>query len=93
MLQDGGRADVAYKLLTQDTYPSWGYMLARGGTTIWERWDGIRPDGSLQDAGMNSFNHYGLGSIGDWLYDEVGGLAPAAPGYKRLRVQPSTGPS
>ena len=92
MLQDGGRADVAYKLLTQDTYPSWGYMLARGGTTIWERWDGIRPDGSLQDAGMNSFNHYGLGSIGDWLYDEVGGLAPAAPGYKRLRVQPSTAP-
>ena len=91
MLQDGGRADVAYKLLTQDTYPSWGYMLARGGTTIWERWDGIRPDGSLQDAGMNSFNHYGLGSIGDWLYDEVGGLAPAEPGYSELRVQPSTG--
>ncbi len=55
------------QLLTQDSYPSWGYMLARGGTTIWERWDGIRPDGSLQDAGMNSFNHYGLGSIGDWL--------------------------
>ena len=91
VLQDGGRADVAHKLLAQDSYPSWGYMLARGGTTIWERWDGIRPDGSLQDAGMNSFNHYGLGSIGDWLYDEVGGLAPAAPGYKRLRVQPSTG--
>ena len=91
VLQDGGRADVAYKLLTQDTYPSWGYMLARGGTTIWERWDGIRPDGSLQDAGMNSFNHYGLGSIGDWLYDEVGGLAPAEPGYRKLRVQPATG--
>ena len=61
VLQDGGRGDLAYKLLTQDTYPSWGYMLSRGGTTIWERWDGIRPDGSLQDAGMNSFNHYGLG--------------------------------
>ena len=76
VLQDGGRADLAYKILTQDSYPSWGYMLSRGGTTIWERWDGIRPDGSLQDAGMNSFNHYGLGSIGDWLYDEVGGLAP-----------------
>ena len=82
VLQDGGRADLAYKVLTQDSYPSWGYMLTRGGTTIWERWDGIRPDGSLQDAGMNSFNHYGLGSIGDWLYDEVGGLAPAAPGLQ-----------
>ena len=82
VLQDGGRGDLAYKVLTQDSYPSWGYMLGRGGTTIWERWDGIRPDGSLQDAGMNSFNHYGLGSIGDWLYDEVGGLAPQDPGYR-----------
>ena len=91
VLQDGGRGDVAYKILTQDSYPSWGYMLGRGGTTIWERWDGIRPDGSLQDAGMNSFNHYGLGSIGDWLYDSVGGLAPQTPGYKTQLVKPSTG--
>ena len=66
-------------------------MLARGGTTIWERWDGIRPDGSLQDAGMNSFNHYGLGSIGDWLYDDVGGLAPKDPGYRTQLVKPATG--
>ena len=92
VLQDGGRGDVAYKLLTQDSYPSWGYMLGRGGTTIWERWDGIRPDGGLQDAGMNSFNHYGLGSIGDWLYDSVGGLAPRTPGYKTQLVKPSTAP-
>ncbi|MDA0165255.1 glycoside hydrolase family 78 protein [Solirubrobacter ginsenosidimutans] len=91
VLQDGGRGDVAYKILTQDSYPSWGYMMGRGGTTIWERWDGIRPDGSLQDAGMNSFNHYGLGSIGDWLYDSVGGLAPQTPGYKTQLVKPSTG--
>ncbi len=91
VLQDNGRGDLAYKMLTQDSYPSWGYMLSRGGTTIWERWDGIRPDGSLQDAGMNSFNHYGLGSIGDWLYDDVGGLAPAEPGYKKILVKPSTG--
>jgi alpha-L-rhamnosidase len=91
VLQDGGRGDVAYKLLTQDSYPSWGYMLGRGGTTIWERWDGIRPDGGLQDAGMNSFNHYGLGSIGDWLYDSVGGLASGQPGYKTQIVKPATG--
>ena len=91
VLEDGGRADLAHKLLVQDSYPSWGYMLGRGGTTIWERWDGIRPDGSLQDAGMNSFNHFGLGSIGDWLYDEVGGLAPLEPGYKKQLVAPSTG--
>jgi alpha-L-rhamnosidase len=91
VLQDGGRADLAHKLLVQDSWPSWGYMLSRGGTTIWERWDGIRPDGSLQDAGMNSFNHYGLGSIGDWLYDVVGGLAPQEAGYKKILVSPSTG--
>jgi alpha-L-rhamnosidase len=93
VLQDGGRGDLAYKILTQDSYPSWGYMLARGGTTIWERWDGIRPDGSFNDPGMNSFNHYGLGSIGAWLYDDVGGLAPdaAQPGYRRLIVKPATG--
>ncbi|MDA0182677.1 family 78 glycoside hydrolase catalytic domain [Solirubrobacter phytolaccae] len=91
VLQDGGRADLAHQLLVQDSYPSWGYMLNRGGTTIWERWDGIRPDGSLQDAGMNSFNHYGLGSIGDWLYDVVGGLAPQEAGYKKILVAPSTG--
>lgn len=91
VLQDGGRGDLAHKILVQDSYPSWGYMLSRGGTTIWERWDGIRPDGSLQDAGMNSFNHYGLGSIGDWLYDVVGGLAPQEAGYKKILVAPSTG--
>ncbi|MBE2316363.1 family 78 glycoside hydrolase catalytic domain [Solirubrobacter sp. CPCC 204708] len=91
VLEDGGRADLAHELLVQDTYPSWGYMLSRGGTTIWERWDGIKPDGTLQDLGMNSFNHFGLGSIGDWLYDEVGGLAPLEPGYKKLLVAPSTG--
>src|SRR3954447_14519246 len=92
VLQDGGRGDLAYKVLTQDTYPSWGYMFSKGGTTIWERWDGIRPDGTLEDAGMNSFNHYGLGSIGDWLYDYVGGLAPAEPGYKTILVKPAVGP-
>ena len=68
-------------------------MLGRGGTTIWERWDGIRPDGSLQDAGMNSFNHYGLGSIGDWLYDAVGGVAPAGARLQQQLVAPSTGGS
>jgi alpha-L-rhamnosidase len=94
VLRDGGRSDVAYRVLEQDSYPSWGYMIGRGATTIWERWDGIRPDGTLQDAGMNSFNHYGLGSIGDFLYDSVGGMAPddSAPGYRRIVVKPVEGP-
>ena len=91
VLAGHGHADVAYQVLLQPGFPGWGYMIGRGATTIWERWDGIRPDGSFNDPGMNSFNHYGLGSVGDFLYREVGGLAPAGPGYSALRVAPRPG--
>ena len=93
VLVEHGHLDTAYQILRQPDYPGWGYMGARGATTIWERWDGIRTDGSPQDPGMNSFNHYGLGSVGDWLYRTVGGLAPAAPGYQRLLIAPKPGGS
>jgi alpha-L-rhamnosidase len=86
-----GHADVAYQVLLQPGFPGWGYMIAHGATTIWERWDGVKPDGTFNDPGMNSFNHYGLGSVGDFLYREIGGLAPAAPGYAALRVAPRPG--
>jgi alpha-L-rhamnosidase len=93
VLADHGHLATAYQVLLQPGYPGWGYMTSRGGTTIWERWDGIRPDGSLQDPGMNSFNHYGLGSVGDWLYRSVGGLGPDAadPGYHRITIAPKPG--
>ncbi|WP_030440468.1 alpha-L-rhamnosidase [Actinoplanes subtropicus] len=91
VLADHGHADTAYRILQQPDYPGWGYMTGRGATTIWERWDGIKTDGTLQDPGMNSFNHYGLGSVGDWLYRSVGGLAPAAPGYQQLLISPTPG--
>jgi alpha-L-rhamnosidase len=68
VLSSNGYLDVAYDLLNQDTYPSWLYPVTMGATTIWERWDGIKPDGSFQDAGMNSYNHYAYGAIGSWLY-------------------------
>ncbi|MCB8947879.1 MAG: family 78 glycoside hydrolase catalytic domain [Ardenticatenaceae bacterium] len=92
-LSQHGYTDVAYKLLNQEEYPSWLYPVKQGATTIWERWDGIKPDGSFQDASMNSFNHYAYGAIGDWLYQVVAGLEvdPAAPGYKRIRIQPQLG--
>ncbi|WP_275980092.1 alpha-L-rhamnosidase [Couchioplanes caeruleus] len=93
VLAEHGHLDTAYRILQQPDYPGWGYMNSRGATTIWERWDGIRPDGSLQDPGMNSFNHYGLGSVGDWLYRSVGGLAPATPGYQDLLIAPRPGGS
>jgi alpha-L-rhamnosidase len=66
-------------------------MQGRGATTVWERWDGIRPDGTFNDPGMNSFNHYGLGSVGDFLYRQVGGLGPASPGYGSLLIAPKPG--
>ncbi len=92
-LSTHGYVDVAYDLLNQDTYPSWLYPITMGATTIWERWDGIKPDGSFQDAGMNSFNHYAYGAIGDWLYRVVAGLEvdPEEPGYKHVRIQPQPG--
>jgi alpha-L-rhamnosidase len=92
-LSDHGHLDVAYALLNQDTYPSWLYPITMGATTIWERWDGIRPDSSFQDPGMNSFNHYAYGAIGEWLYRVVAGLRPdpEEPGYKHLRIQPHPG--
>jgi alpha-L-rhamnosidase len=88
-----GYTDVAYELLNQESYPSWLYPVKQGATTIWERWDGIKPDGSFQDASMNSFNHYAYGAVGDWLYRVVAGieLDPHAPGYKRILIQPQPG--
>jgi alpha-L-rhamnosidase len=88
-----GHTDVAYELLNQESYPSWLYPVKKGATTIWERWDGIKPDGSFQDAIMNSFNHYAYGAIGEWLYRVVAGIEvdPAQPGYKHVLIQPQPG--
>ena len=88
-----GYLDVAYDLLLQDSYPSWLYPVTQGATTIWERWDGQRPDGSFQSPGMNSFNHYAYGAVGDWMYQTVAGLDadPDRPGYKHVRIQPQPG--
>jgi alpha-L-rhamnosidase len=91
VLADHGHADTAYEILLQPDFPGWGYMQSRGATTVWERWDGIRPDGSFNDPGMNSFNHYGLGSVGDFLYRQVAGLGPASPGYGSLLIAPKPG--
>ncbi|MEV7325691.1 family 78 glycoside hydrolase catalytic domain [Streptomyces sp. NPDC093970] len=91
VLADHGHVDTAYRILLQRSFPGWGYMIDHGATTIWERWDGIRTDGSFNDPGMNSFNHYGLGSVGDFLYRQVGGLGPASPGYASLRIAPRPG--
>src|SRR5262249_39734029 len=83
----------AYALLMQQSYPSWLYPITRGATTMWERWDGIRPDSSFEDAGMNSFNHYAFGAVGDWMYRTIGGinLDPGTPGARKVRIAPRPG--
>ncbi|MEU4261761.1 alpha-L-rhamnosidase [Streptomyces argenteolus] len=91
VLTDTGHTDVAYRLLTRRTFPSWGYQIDRGATTMWERWDSIRPDGSFQDAGMNSFNHYAYGSVGEWMYANIAGIAPGSPGFRKVVVRPRPG--
>lgn len=88
-----GYDDLAYKLLLQDTYPSWLYPVKKGATTIWERWDGIKPDGNFQASSMNSFNHYAYGAIGDWMYRIMAGIDtdPDYPGYKKIIIKPHPG--
>ena len=77
-----GYTDVAYDLLLQESYPSWLYPVKMGATTIWERWDGQKTDSTFQDPGMNSFNHYAYGAIGDWMYRVSAGIETKGPGYK-----------
>jgi len=93
VLSNFGHADVAYQLLLQDTYPSWLYPVKMGATTIWERWDGIKPDGTFEDVSMNSFNHYAYGAIGDWMYRVIAGIDTKtdAPGYKQIVIKPTIG--
>ncbi len=90
VLTDSGYADVAYRLLLNETFPSWGYSIRHGATTIWERWDGWTTDKGFQDPGMNSFNHYSLGSVGEWLQRYAAGIDtdPARPGYAHLLLHP-----
>jgi alpha-L-rhamnosidase len=88
-----GYDTIAYKLLLQQTYPSWLYPVKMGATTIWERWDGIKPDSTFETPGMNSFNHYSYGAIGDWMYRSMAGIDTYedGPGYKHIKIKPHIG--
>ena len=86
-----GEPDTAYRLVLQRQCTSWLYSVTMGATTVWERWDSMLPDGSINPGEMTSFNHYALGAVADWLHRTVAGLAPAAPGYRRLLVRPLPG--
>ena len=88
VLSDNGYTDTAYDLLLQESYPSWLYPVKMGATTIWERWDGEKTDSTFEDPGMNSFNHYAYGAIGDWMYRVSAGIETMGPGYKHIIIQP-----
>jgi len=85
-----GQVNTAYRLFFQDTFPSWLFSVKHGATTIWERWDGWTPEKGFQDPGMNSFNHYSLGSCGEWMFDTVAGIGvdSKAPGFKQIIIRP-----
>jgi alpha-L-rhamnosidase len=93
VLCEMGYADVAYRLLNNTTYPSWLYPVTHGATTIWERWDGWTADKGFQTPAMNSFNHYSLGSVGQWLFSDVAGIDsdPVAMGFERIVIRPRVG--
>ena len=83
-----GAVDDAYALALQREAPSWLYAVMQGATTVWERWDSMLPDGSINPGEMTSFNHYALGAVASWLHETVGGLSSVEPGWRRLRVAP-----
>ncbi len=89
-LSDNGYADLAYTLLLQEKFPSWLFSVNQGATTMWEHWDGIREDGSMWSADMNSYNHYAYGSVADWVYSKAAGIQPVEefPGYEKVRIAP-----
>jgi alpha-L-rhamnosidase len=86
-----GEVDLAYRLLLQTDCPSWLYPVGMGASTIWERWDSMLPDGSINPGQMTSFNHYAFGAVADWMHRAVAGLAPAGPGYREILFRPLPG--
>jgi alpha-L-rhamnosidase len=86
-----GHLDEAYRLLLQTECPSWLYPVTMGATTIWERWDSMLPDGTINPGQMTSFNHYALGAVADWMHRSIGGIAPLEPGYSKVLIAPQPG--
>ena len=86
-----GHRATAQRMLQTDELPSWLYPVSMGATTIWERWDSMLPDGTINPGEMTSFNHYALGAVADWLHRDIGGIAPLEPGYRRILVRPRAG--
>ncbi|MCM1124294.1 MAG: glycoside hydrolase family 78 protein [Eubacterium sp.] len=87
-LTENGQHNLAGEIFMKEDFPGWFYAVKKGATTIWERWNSVLPDGSFDESGMNSLNHYAYGSIGSWLYERVAGIRAMEAGYKKIRIQP-----
>lgn len=83
-----GQTNVAYALFHNTTFPSWGFSIQHGATSIWERWDGWTPEKGFQDPGMNSFAHYSFGAVGEWMFKTIGGIDTDGPAYKKIIIRP-----
>lgn len=90
-LTEIGRSDLAYRLIQNTTYPSWGYSIEQGATTIWERWNSYSKEKGFGDANMNSFNHYSLGSCGEWMFRSMLGIDTDGPGFRKIKMKPEFG--
>lgn len=87
-LSENGAHELASVLFMKEDYPSWLYAVKMGATTLWEKWNGIYPDGTMPHPGLNSMNHYANGAIGDWMYRKIGGINQLEPGYQKFYVKP-----
>lgn len=90
-LAEVGRNDIAYKLLHNETFPSWGFTIKNGATSIWERWNGWTPEEGFADPGMNSFAHYSFGAVGQWMIENIGGIRTDGPAFKKIIIRPQPG--
>ena len=90
-LTDMGRSDIAYRMIQNTTYPSWGYSIEQGATTIWERWNSYSKDRGFGDVKMNSFNHYSLGACGEWMFRSMLGIETDGAGFKKITMKPELG--
>lgn len=90
VLSQMGEDEIAYRIVRNEEYPGWLYAVNLGATTVWERWNSMNPDGSVSSTGMNSFNHYAYGAVGEWLWQTAAGIAPCAdaPGFQKVMLRP-----
>ncbi|MEL6924812.1 MAG: family 78 glycoside hydrolase catalytic domain, partial [Bacteroidota bacterium] len=88
VLDEAGRSDLMFSILMKESYPSWFYSINQGATTMWERWNSYSHESGFGNAGMNSFNHYAYGAIGQWMYERIAGIAPLEAGYRKIRIAP-----